>query len=832
MTTRHPRIPALLGAGAIALTGFIIAPTAQAAKTADGLMDIVITQTGAHEDHLYSVGDTLSFNIDVTNLATEARSFTVDETDLGGDVKKCRWSRIEANAKKTDCVGYATHTVTEEDLTGGSFTPEISYKTQQPSYQGEALNTPETIRGDAVPLKASQITVESMTVSDPKDAYKEGDTVEVVVRVRSHSKDTIDVATTSSSFDDLTTQCNWGSLAPGAGAVYNCKPLHHTITAEDVKTGSYTPSITLTASKGGEVLQTLTPTGEALAVQGVYPEATPAPLPDASVSLPASMSEGASVATGTAADNVRIPAITTAPNGDLLVSYDQRPLTGWDASGNDSPNPNSIVQRRSTDGGATWGAPTYIHKGVETGAKEGYSDPSYVIDAETGAIFNFHVKSFDAGWRESRAGADPADRGVIQAEVSTSIDNGHTWTHKVITPDITSDASWISRFAASGQGIQIQHGDHKGRLVQQFTIKLSNGTVQAVSVYSDDHGATWKAGTPAGTGMDENKVVELSDGRLMMNSRVSDSSGYRKTAISTDGGQTWSEPVSDKNLPDSVDNAQIIRAFPNAAPGTDRAKVLLLSHSPNPAPWSRDRGTISLSCDDGATWTGKVFRAERVGYTTLAVKSDGSLGLLSEDVDNRTIAYRSFSLAWLGSDCPALKDIPSPNPKPEPPAPAPKAGWEKDGNDWRYRNADGSLATGWIWDGAWYFLKADGLMATGWEKDGSTWYYLKPNGAMHVGWHWDGAWYYLTSNGAMATGWEKDRGTWYHFADNGKMETGWVWLAGAWYHLSRSGAMTTGWLQDGGSWYYLKADGAMATGWITVGPSRYYMDPTTGAWRG
>ena len=796
-------------------------------------MDIVITQTGAHEDHLYSVGDTLSFNIDVTNLATEARSFTVDETDLGG---KCRWSRIEANAKKTDCVGYATHTVTEEDLTGGSFTPEISYKTQQPSYQGEALNTPETIRGDAVPLKASQITVESMTVSDPKDAYKEGDTVEVVVRVRSHSKDTIDVATTSSSFDDLTTQCNWGSPAPGAGAVYNCKPLHHTITAEDVKTGSYTPSITLTASKGGEVLQTLTPTGEALAVQGVYPEATPAPLPDASVSLPASMSEGASVATGTATDNVRIPAITTAPNGDLLVSYDQRPLTGWDASGNDSPNPNSIVQRRSTDGGKNWGPVTYIHKGEKASkpTRVGYSDPSYIVDAETGAIFNFHVKSFDVGFAASQPGKDPQARNVIQAEVSTSIDNGHTWTHKVITPDITPDDSWFTRFAASGQGIQIQHGEFKGRLVQQFTIRAGSPnsfTQQAVSVYSDDHGKTWKAGTPAGTGMDENKVVELSDGRLMMNSRTSDKTTYRKVATSTDGGQTWSEPVSDTNLPDAVDNAQIIRAFPNAAPGSERAKVLLFSHSPNQST-TRDQGTISLSCDDGATWTHKLFRKEIVGYTTLAVQSDGSLGLLSENGGSRDIVYRSFSLAWLGSDCPALKDIPSPDPKPEPPAPAPKAGWEKDGNDWRYRNADGSLATGWIWDGAWYFLKADGLMATGWEKDGSTWYYLKPNGAMHVGWHWDGAWYYLTSNGAMATGWEKDRGTWYHFADNGKMETGWVWLAGAWYHLSRSGAMTTGWLQDGGSWYYLKADGAMATGWITVGPSRYYMDPTTGAWRG
>ncbi|BAW92205.1 exo-alpha-sialidase [Actinomyces sp. Chiba101] len=739
MRTHHPRIPAILGAGAIALTGLTIAPTAQAAKTADGLMDVVITQAADANGGVYAVGSTLTFDIKVTNLSAEARSFEVAKTNLGGRVTACKWRNIAAKATKTDCMGYATHTITQADLDAGSFTPEISYTVRAPEYKGDALNTPETVRGAAVPIKAAP---------------------------------------------------------PG----------------QDAPKGPQEPE----------------------EEKGDFPKAEPAPLPDASVSLPASMSDGTAVATGTATDNVRIPAITTAPNGDLLVAYDVRPTDNGNKGG-DSPNPNHIVQRRSTDGGKTWGAPTYIHKGIETGAKEGYSDPSYVVDSATGAIFNFHVKSFDAGWPTSRAGSDPADRGVIQAEVSTSTDNGHTWTHRVITPDITNDPSWIARFAASGQGIQIQNGEHKGRLVQQFTIKLANGTIRAVSVYSDDHGATWKAGTPAGTGMDENKVVELSDGRLMMNSRVSDGSGFRKVATSTDGGQTWSEPVSDKNLPDSVDNAQIIRAFPNAAPGTERAKVLLLSHSPNPKAWSRDRGTISLSCDDGATWTGKVFRAERVGYTTLAVQSDGSLGVLSEDGNDRQIAYRNFSLAWLGSDCPALKDAPSPEPKPEePPAPAPKAGWEKDGGNWRYRNADGGLATGWLKDGAsWYYLRSDGTMATGWVKDGGAWYALKDDGAMRTGWFKDGgAWYLLRDNGAMATGWAKDGGKWYHFADSGAMTTGWIRLAGTWYHLGASGAMTTGWLQDGGSWYYLRANGAMATGWVTVGPSRYYMDPSTGVWRG
>ncbi|QKD79047.1 sialidase family protein [Actinomyces marmotae] len=722
MRTHHLRIPAILGAGVIALTGLTIAPTAQAAKTADGRMDIAITQAGAPPNGLYRVGSTLMFDIRVTNLDAEARSFSVDKTNLGGDVQKCRWTRIEAQASKADCVGFATHTVTQEDLDRGSFTPEISYKMQQPAYKGAVLNTPETIRGATVPIKPAPPGKD--LPEDPQEPEEE---------------------------------------------------------------------------------------------KGDFPKAEPAPLPDASTSLPASMSDGTAVATGTAKNNVRIPAITTAPNGDLLMAYDRRPITGWDASGGDSPNPNSIVQRRSTDGGKTWGAPTYIHKG-ETASKQtrvGYSDPSYVVDSATGTIFNFHVKSYDVGFVASRPGTDAQARNVIQAEVSTSTDNGHTWTHRVITSDITNDPSWYSRFAASGQGIQIQHGEHKGRLVQQFTIRSGTpGSFQqrAVSVYSDDHGATWKAGTPVGTGMDENKVVELSDGRLMMNSRPSAGARLRKVATSTDGGQTWSEPVSDKNLPDAMNNGQIIRAFPNAAPGTDRAKVLLFTNSPNQT-GNRDQGTLSLSCDDGATWTHKLFRKEYVGYTTLAVQRDGSLGLLSEDVINKRITYRNFSLAWLGSDCPALKDAPSPEPKPEAP-PAPKAGWEQDGGNWRYRDAEGNLVTGWLKDGAaWYYLRADGTMATGWVKDG-------------------GAWYLLQDNGAMVTGWAKDGGKWYHLGASGAMTTGWLRLAGTWYHLGATGAMTTGWLQEDGSWYYLRANGAMATGWITVGPSRYYMDPVTGAWRG
>ena len=674
MTSKNPsslgRLSALLGSLALAVNGMIaVAPPAHATPTADGLMDIVITQVNAPEDGLYAVGDVMTFNITLTNTSGEAHSFAPASTNLSGNVTKCRWRNVPAGATKTDCAGLATHTVTAEDLKAGSFTPQIAYEVKAVEYTGQALNTPETISGTPSPVKSASLRVESFTPSSNQETYKLGDTVSYTVRIRSVSDKTINVAATGSSFDDLARQCHWGNLRPGKGAVYNCKPLTHTITQADVDAGRWTPSITLTATgTDGAALQTLTATGNPISVVGQHPQAEPAPAPDASTELPASMSEAQHLAGNTATDNYRIPAITTAPNGDLLVSYDERPKDNGNG-GSDAPNPNHIVQRRSTDGGKTWSAPTYIHQGTETGKKVGYSDPSYVVDHQTGTIFNFHVKSYDQGWGGSKAGTDPENRSIIQAEVSTSTDNGWTWTHRTITADITKDNPWTARFAASGQGIQIQHGAHAGRLVQQYTIRTADGTVQAVSVYSDDHGKTWQAGTPTGTGMDENKVVELSDGSLMLNSRASDGSGFRKVARSTDGGQTWSEPASDKNLPDSVDNAQIIRAFPNAAPSDPRAKVLLLSHSPNPKPWSRDRGTISMSCDDGASWkTSKVFNDKFVGYTTIAVQSDGSIGLLSEDASEGAnyggIWYRNFTMSWVGDQCNQAQPEPSPTPSP------------------------------------------------------------------------------------------------------------------------------------------------------------------------
>ncbi len=357
--------------------------------------------------------------------------------------------------------------------------------------------------------------------------------------------------------------------------------------------------------------------------------------------------EGEYVALATAGDFGfschRIPALTTAPNGDVLASWDGRPGTCQDA-----PQANTILQRRSTDGGETWGDVTTVAAGKPIPATEkyGYSDPSYVVDRETGDIFNFFVKSYDVSFQDSQAGTEPDARNVLHAAVTKSDDNGLTWSvPTVITADITDSPAWISRFAASGEGIQLKYGDHEGRLVQQFTIK-DNNVYKAMSVYSDDHGATWQNGEPVGIGMDENKVVELSDGRLMINSRDSAGSKRRKITYSSDGGETYGPVTIDDALIDPTNNASIIRAYPNAAENSAKAKILLFSNAANTG--SRSNGAVRVSFDDGQTWSGsKVFEPGDMQYSTLTpLTEEGKYGLFYEG-QNTQMRYMTISMDWL-----------------------------------------------------------------------------------------------------------------------------------------------------------------------------------------
>lgn len=331
----------------------------------------------------------------------------------------------------------------------------------------------------------------------------------------------------------------------------------------------------------------------------------------------------------------RIPALSTSVEGTLLAAYDARPTLG------DLPSNIGVMLRRSTDGGTTWQTQQVVRKDA---APQGYGDPSLLVDRTTGRIFLFYAAGVNQGFFGSATGNDESDPNVLQADYSYSDDDGVTWSHRRITKQIKNPA-WGGMFASSGEGIQVRNGAYKGRLIQQYAIR-SNGANYAVSAYSDDHGATWKTGTPVGPGGDENKTVELNDGTIMLNNR---SAPYRTIAYSTDGGVTYTPFVQDTELPDPANNGSVMRYAPDAPASNPQSSWLLFS---NTEATSRKNLTVKMSCDNGKTWPiKKVVDAGAAAYSTLTRLPDGRLGLLYERGNYEHITYSSFDLKWLGGTC-------------------------------------------------------------------------------------------------------------------------------------------------------------------------------------
>jgi sialidase-1 len=401
-----------------------------------------------------------------------------------------------------------------------------------------------------------------------------------------------------------------------------------------------------------------------LAASGLPAQA--APIPSTSPTAPPGSFQETNLAADRTASNFfyRIPALSYLGNGVVLAAWDGRP-----GSAADAPNPNSIVQRRSTDGGRTWGPVQVIaagHVADASGPKYGYSDPSYIYDAEAGKVFAFFVYSKDQGFGGSQFGNDDADRNVISSAVIESSDAGATWSQPRLITGVTkpgtSKTSPVagdvrSNFASSGEGIQLKYGPYKGRLIQQYAgdVRQADGTnrIQAYSVYSDDHGATWHKGANVGDRMDENKTVELSDGRVLLNSRDNANQGYRKVAISTDGGATYGPVTQDTELPDPANNGAIARMFPNAPQGSFDAKKLIFTNANSKT--GRENVSARVSCDDGATWPGvRTIRSGFSAYSTVTRLDEGRFGVLYEGNYTDSMPFAAFDDAWLNYACAPL----------------------------------------------------------------------------------------------------------------------------------------------------------------------------------
>jgi sialidase-1 len=345
----------------------------------------------------------------------------------------------------------------------------------------------------------------------------------------------------------------------------------------------------------------------------------------------------------------RIPGMVVTPKGTVLAYCEARrnDRSDWGEI--------EVHLRRSTDGGRSWGPAKKIahladriegnpRKKSGGEREQTVNNPVAIVDHQTGNIEMLYCVNY------------------ARCFSMRSSDEGVTWTQPAEITDafepFRERYDWKVIATGPGHGLQLAGG----RLV--VPIWLAYGETgdhkpsASATIFSDDHGKTWRAGQIAvpdeGEFGDPNEtmITTLSDGRVMLVSRSVSDRNRKLITTSVNGSTGWSRPVFHDSLWEPVCMASIV-AHPSS-PGT-----LIFS---NPHSLATDaegreipagRGprrnlSIKLSRDDGKTWpVNRTLESGPSAYSDLAVLPDGTVLCLYEG-DGKIVCAR-FNLQWVES---------------------------------------------------------------------------------------------------------------------------------------------------------------------------------------
>lgn len=318
----------------------------------------------------------------------------------------------------------------------------------------------------------------------------------------------------------------------------------------------------------------------------------------------------------------RIPAVVEAKNGTVLAFAEGRVESSGDTGA------IRVVQRRSADGGCTWGPMTVVSDNGDATA----GNPAPVV-LRGGEIVLLTTRNGRVTEKEIMTGAvSPEDSRRVF--VQRSGDNGRTWSPAREITGVAKKADWRWYATGPGHAIQLRNGRIVVPANHSDSPPAGSPDVGTEAKYygghdliSDDGGRTWRIGfteerADTGIAANETTVAQLPDGRLYFNSRNQGAAGNRVDAYSTDGGETLAAPYA-------LQPGLVIPKVQASVLQTVRPDLLLFSGPSDPA--SRKALAIRASSDGGRTWRQTlVVSPAPAAYSDLVQLTGSTVGLLYE----------------------------------------------------------------------------------------------------------------------------------------------------------------------------------------------------------
>lgn len=401
----------------------------------------------------------------------------------------------------------------------------------------------------------------------------------------------------------------------------------------------------------------------------------------------------------------KIPSYLLTKRGALLAFAEARNGSCGDFDGTE------IVFKRSLDGGQTWGALRRLVEVEGDRAKMGVCGYPLVIGnaapgqlgldsmRHPGRILVPHTRNNFEMWLvysddEGETWSNATEiKGVTRTEGKPDCDRGMGYfglasLDEISLATIPGVVKWLTELCSGAKGgmldpysnprwskkltgpwqflgtgppgsLQLKSGRFVVPCYHSYIRGLSNGT--SVSqlynnfalghvVYSDDDGETWRLGwegRPIGNGLNENSVVALPNGSLLLNGRslATGSPQFRLQAISDDGGETFAASEFKKELPQPFNGCQgssvsgagetVFTATPDPLPARSLVQGIVdkLPGCSSLEMSGRTRVSVWRSRDAGGSFPEKVLLDEGRSAQTALQHRDGALTLLYEQAD-------------------------------------------------------------------------------------------------------------------------------------------------------------------------------------------------------